>query len=109
VSVRSGLRGSLPYAATIISGFLIAYLIVAFVIFPSGVVPGNAKVPNVRGLLFSDAEKRLGAVGFKAARGDREIRDATPINTVLEQDPPAGTKEPEGSIVTLTLSTSTSR
>jgi serine/threonine-protein kinase len=99
-------RGSLPYAVAIIGGFLIAYLIVAFVIFPSGVVPGNAKVPNVGGLLFDDAAKRLAAVGFKATRGGEEYREATPENTVLGQDPPAGTKEPEGSTVTLTVSTS---
>ncbi|HEX4684344.1 MAG TPA: PASTA domain-containing protein [Gemmatimonadaceae bacterium] len=101
------LRGSLPYAAAIIGGFLLAYLIVAFVIFPSGVVPGDAKVPNVTGLLFDDASKRLAAVGFKASRGDDEYREATPINTVLSQDPPAGTKEAEGTAVTLTVSTAT--
>ena len=106
MSVRMKVRGSLPYAVAIIGGFLIAYLIVAFVIFPSGVVPGNAKVPNVGGLLFDDAAKRLAAVGFKANRGGEEYREATPETTVLAQDPPAGTKEPEGSTVTLTVSTS---
>ncbi len=107
MSVRSGLRASLPYAATIVSGFLIAYLIVAFLIFPSGVVPGDARVPNVTGLLFDDATKRLGGVGFKAAIGDRQFRSATPINTVLAQDPAAGSKQPEGTIITLTVSTAT--
>lgn len=105
MSVRTKLRGSLPYAVAIVGGFVIAYLIVAFFIFPSGVVPGNAKVPNVAGLLFDDAEKRLAAVGFKASRGGEEYREATPVNTVLGQDPAAGTKEPEGSTVTLTVST----
>ena len=104
MSVRMKVRGSLPYAVAIIGGFLIAYLIVAFVIFPSGVIPGNAKVPNVTGLLFDDAAKRLGAVGFKASRGGDEFREATPVNTVLTQDPPAGAKEPEGSTVTLIVS-----
>jgi serine/threonine-protein kinase len=99
------LRGSLPYAVAIIGGFLIAYLIVAFLIFPSGVIPGNAKVPNVTGLLFDDAAKRLSSVGFKASRGGEEFREATPVNTVLGQDPPAGMKEPEGSTVTLTVAT----
>lgn len=107
MSARMKLRASLPYAVVIIGGFLAAYLIVAFVIFPSGVVPGNAKVPNVTGLLFDDASKRLGAVGFRAARGGDEFREATPVNTVLSQDPPAGAKEPEGSTVTLTVSTAT--
>jgi eukaryotic-like serine/threonine-protein kinase len=109
MSVRTSLRGSLPYAVTIIGGFLIAYLIVAFFVFPSGVVPGNAKVPNVTGLQFDDAAKRLAQVGFKAARGDQEYREATPDGTVLVQDPRPGTKEPEGSSVTLTVSTNSGK
>jgi serine/threonine-protein kinase len=109
VSLRTSLRSSLPYAVTIVGGFLIAYVIVAFVVFPSGVVPGNAKVPNVIGLLFQDATKRLAQVGFKAERGDRQYREATPAGTVLGQDPPAGTKEPEGSSVTLVLSTNSGK
>ena len=99
------LRGSLPYAVAVIGGFLIAYLIVAFLIFPSGVIPGNAKVPNVTGLLFDDAAKRLAAVGFKASRSGEEYREATPVSTVLAQDPAPGTKEAEGSPVMLTVST----
>jgi beta-lactam-binding protein with PASTA domain len=107
VSARSRLRGSLPYAVVIIGGFLVAYLVVAFFVFPAGMIPGNAKVPNVTGLLFDDAAKRLSAVGFKAARGDEEFREATPVNTVLGQDPPPGTRETEGSTVTLNVSTAT--
>src|SRR3954469_20295106 len=99
MSVRTKVRGSMLYAVVIVGGFLIAYLIVAFLIFPSGVIPGNAKVPNVTGLLFDDAAKRLAAVGFKATRGGEEYREATPVNTVLGQDPPAGMKEVEGSTV----------
>src|SRR5579884_1975306 len=109
MSLRTGFRRSLPYAVAIVGGFLIAYLIVAFLVFPSGVVPGNAKVPNVTGLQFDDASRRLEAVGFKASRGDEEYRDATPIGTVLSQDPAPGAKEPEGTSVTLTVSTNTER
>jgi serine/threonine-protein kinase len=104
VSVRTGLRRSLPYAAAIIGGFLIAYLIVAFLIFPAGVIPGNAKVPNVVGLMFDDASKRLAEVGFKAERGESRYHGASPKETVLEQDPPAGTREPEGTSITLAVS-----
>lgn len=109
MSVRMKLRGSMPYAVAIVGGFLIAYLIVAFLIFPSGVIPGDAKVPNVTGLLYDDAQKRLSSVGFKASRGGEEYREATPVNTVLGQDPAAGTKEPEGSTVTLTVSTASGK
>ena len=108
MTLRTRLRGSLPYAVVIIGGFLVAYLIVAFLVFPSGVIPGNAKVPNVVGLQFDDAAKRLAAVGFRASRAAEEERDATPINTVLAQDPSPGTKEAEGSTVGLTVSKATS-
>jgi serine/threonine-protein kinase len=88
----------------VIGGFLIAYLIVAFLIFPSGVIPGNAKVPNVTGLPFDDASKRLAAVGFKAERGEARFHASSPKETVLEQDPRAGTPDVEGATVTLVVS-----
>jgi eukaryotic-like serine/threonine-protein kinase len=104
VSLRSRFRGSLPYAVAVIGGFLLAYLIVAFLIFPSGVIPGNAKVPNVTGLPFDDASKRLAEVGFKAERGEARFHAASPKETVLEQDPRAGTRDVEGAAVTLVVS-----
>jgi eukaryotic-like serine/threonine-protein kinase len=104
VSLRSSIRGSLPYAVAVIGGFLIAYLIVAFLIFPSGVVPGNARVPNVTGLPFEDAAKRLSAVGFKAERGEARFHGSSPKETVLEQDPRAGTRDVDGASVTLVVS-----
>jgi serine/threonine-protein kinase len=104
VNLRARLRGSLPYAVAIIGGFLIAYLIVAFLVFPSGVVPGNAKVPNVTGLLFRDASKRLAEVGFKAEHGESRFHAASPKETVLEQSPGAGSRDAEGTTVTLVTS-----
>jgi beta-lactam-binding protein with PASTA domain len=104
VTVRTGLRGFLPYAVAIIGGFLIAYLIVAFFVFPSGVIPGEARVPNVAGLLFDDAAKRLAEVGFKAQRGETRFHGGAPKETVLEQEPRAGSRNPEGTMVTLVVS-----
>jgi beta-lactam-binding protein with PASTA domain len=104
MTLRTKFRGSLPYAVAVIGGFLVAYLIVAFVIFPSGVIPGNARVPNVTGLLYADASKRLAEVGFKAERGEARFHPASPKETVLEQDPRAGTRDPEGTAVTLVVS-----
>jgi serine/threonine-protein kinase len=92
------------YAVAIVGGFLLAYLIVAFFVFPSGVVPGHAKVPNVTGLLFTDAAQRLGAVGFKAEHGESRYHEASPKETVLEQSPVAGTHDVEGTTVTLVTS-----
>jgi serine/threonine-protein kinase len=104
VTVRSGLRRSLPYAAAIIGGFLVAYLLVAFVVFPSGLVPGNAKVPNVTGMQFDDADKKLGGVGLKARRSPARPDPKTPKGIVLEQDPRAGSRADEGETVTLVVS-----
>ena len=104
MTARGSLRRSLPYAVAIIGGFLIAYLIVAFVVFPSGVIPGDAKVPNVAGLMFDEAERRLAEVGFKAQRGETRFHGGAPKGTVLEQEPRAGTRDVEGAPVTLIVS-----
>lgn len=104
MSLRTRLRSSLPYAVAIIGGFLVAYLVVAFIIFPSGVIPGNAKVPNVAGLMLDDAAKQLAAVGFTAQRSEERFHGGAPKGTVLEQDPRAGTRDAEGTTVRLVVS-----
>jgi len=104
VNLRTRLRSSLPYAVAIISGFLFAYLIVAFAVFPSGIVPGNAKVPDVAGLMIDDAAKRLAAVGFTAQRTEERFHGGAPKGTVLEQDPRPGTRDVEGTTVRLVVS-----
>lgn len=104
MSLRTRLRSSLPYAVAIIGGFLVAYLVVAFAIFPSGVIPGNAKIPNVAGLMLDDAAKQLAAVGFTAQRAEERFHGGAPKGTVLEQDPRAGTRDAEGTTVRLVVS-----
>lgn len=105
MNVRAGLRRSLPYAVAIIGGFLAAYLLVAFVVFPSGFVPGDARVPNVAGLQYEEADKKLAAVGLKARRSPGRPDPTTPKGVVLEQDPRAGLRAEEGTTVTLVVST----
>jgi serine/threonine-protein kinase len=104
VSVRTKLRSSLPYAVATIGGFLVAYLVVAIFVFPSGLIPGNAKVPNVAGLMLDDAAKRLASVGFEAQRSEERFHVGAPRGTVLEQDPRAGTRDVEGTTVRLVVS-----
>ena len=104
MSVRARLRSSLPYAVATIGGFLVAYLVVAFFVFPSGMISADAKVPNVTGLSFDDAAKRLARVGLKAQRGEERLHGGAPKGTVLEQDPRAGTRDVEGATVTLVVS-----
>jgi beta-lactam-binding protein with PASTA domain len=104
VTVRTAVRPWLPYAVVIIGGFLLAYLIVAFFVFPSGVIPGNAKVPNVAGLTYDDAAKRLAEVGFRAERGEQRYHGGAPKGTVLDQNPHPGQRDVEGATVTLVVS-----
>ena len=104
MSLRVRLRRSLPYAIAIISGFLLAYLIVAFFVFPSGVIPRDIRVPNVTGLAFDDAVRRLAERGLRGAKGEERFHAASPKGTVLEQAPSAGSRDVEGANVTLTVS-----
>ena len=104
MSWRSGLRTSLLYLVSIVGGFTLAWLIVAFVVFPTGVVPRDVKVPNVTGLMFDEAEQRLAQAGFKAERGEQRYNNSAPKLTVLEQSPSPGTREGVGSTITLVVS-----
>lgn len=101
---RSRVRMSLVYLVSIVAGFALAWLIVAFVVFPTGVVPRDVKVPNVTGLMFDEAEQRLAQAGFKAEQGEQRYNNSAPKMTVLEQTPPPGAREGIGSPVTLVVS-----
>lgn len=101
---RGRLRRLLPYVIALLSGFVLAYLIVAFFIFPAGVIPQDTRVPNVIGLTFSDAETQLKAKGFRAERGESRFHNAAPKGTVLEQQPAPGSREPATTRVTLVVS-----
>ncbi len=104
MSWRSRVRTSLVYLVSIAAGFGLAWLVVAFVVFPAGVVPRDVKVPNVTGLMYDDAEARLAQAGFKAERGEQRYNSAAPKNTVLEQSPPPGAREGIGGTITLVVS-----
>ncbi|HET9426706.1 MAG TPA: PASTA domain-containing protein [Gemmatimonadaceae bacterium] len=104
MSLRTRVRRSLPYAIVIIGGFLAAYLIVAFFIFPSGVIPRDIRVPNVTGLAFDDAVRRLAERGLRGVKGEERFHAASPKGTVLEQTPSAGSRDVEGASVTLAVS-----
>ncbi len=101
---RSRVRTSLVYLVSIVAGFALAYLIVAFVVFPSGVIPRDVKVPNVTGLMYEDAVQRLAQAGFKGEQGEQRYNNSAPKATVLEQSPPPGSREGVGNTVTLVVS-----
>lgn len=101
---RSGVRRFVPYVVAMAGGFMLAYLIVAFFVFPSGVVPRDEEVPSVVGLLYDDAEQELVRKGFKPERGETRFHGTAPRMTVLEQNPPPGSRELVGARVTLAVS-----
>jgi beta-lactam-binding protein with PASTA domain len=104
MSWRTRVRTSLVYLVAILGGFALSWLIVAFVVFPSGVVPRDVKVPNVTGLLYDEAEQRLAQAGFKAERGEQRYNNSAPKLTVLEQSPQPGAREGIGGTITLVVS-----
>jgi eukaryotic-like serine/threonine-protein kinase len=104
MTFRTRVRRSLPYAIVIIGGFLLAYLIVAFFVFPSGVIPRDIKVPNVTGLSFEDGVRRLAERGLRGVKGEERFHAASPKGTILEQRPGAGSHDVEGAQVALDVS-----
>jgi beta-lactam-binding protein with PASTA domain len=104
VNWRGAIRRFIPYVIAIVGGFLVAYLIAAFVFFPSGVITQDLKVPNVIGLDMQTAEQRLAQSGFEAEHGETRFHATAPKGTVLDQNPPAGSKDAAGAKVTLAVS-----
>ena len=104
MSFRGRLRRFQPYLIAAVGGFLLAYLIVAFFIFPAGVIPEDVRVPNVVGLTYAEATRQLEQVGLKAERGEQRFHNAAPKGTILEQKPPADSREAPGIKVSLVVS-----
>ena len=101
---RGRVRTSLVYLVSIAAGFALAYLVVAFVVFPSGVIPKDVKVPNVTGLMYDEAILRLTQAGFNGEQGEQRFNNSAPKMTVLEQSPPPGAREGIGNPVILVVS-----
>ncbi len=98
MTLRGSARRSIPYLVAIMSGFLLAYLIVAFFIFPAHLVTSDTKVPNVVGQTFEAATAQLQKLGFKVQKGEERFTAGSASGYVLGQNPlpeavlPAGTK-----------------
>ena len=105
MSWRGKIRRSFAYIIAAVAGFAIAYLVAAFVVFPSGgVIPEDGKVPAVTGLPYESAATELRRAGFQVAEGETRFHATAPKGTVLEQSPPGGARELMGSTVTLAVS-----
>lgn len=101
---RGRARSLLPYAVTAAAGFALAYLIVALIIFPKQLVSSDTSVPSVIGMTYDEASRRLDRDGFRTSTGEQRYHQSAPEGTVLEQTPPAGSREPRGTTIALDLS-----
>jgi beta-lactam-binding protein with PASTA domain len=104
VTLRGSARRSIPYLVAIMSGFLLAYLIVAFFLFPAHLVTSDTKVPNVVGQTYEAAAAQLQKLGFVPQRGEQRFTAGAASGQVLGQTPLPGAMEPRGTRVLLDLS-----
>src|SRR6476469_516155 len=101
---RSAPRRALPYLIAAVGGFLIAYVAIFFFAFPAEVVPDDGILPNVVGKTYQDASALLQKAGFPAQQGETRFHRTIPANVVLQEDPPAGSRQKRGTTVVLALS-----
>jgi eukaryotic-like serine/threonine-protein kinase len=104
VTLRGSARRSIPYLVAIMSGFLLAYLIVAFFIFPAHLVTSDTKVPNVVGQTYEAAVAQLKKAGFVPQRGEQRFTAGAASGQVLGQTPLPDAVEPRGTRIVLDLS-----
>ena len=97
-------RRVLLYFSVLASGFLLAYIVVAFLVFPNVGVDDAVKVPGIVGLAYDEESRRLGAAGLNPSLGESRVSGSAPRSTVLSQTPAAGMVSPRGTTVTLDVS-----
>lgn len=97
-------RAALPWVATAVAGFGLAFLLVAVLLFPADDAPREVRVPSVMGLPFADAERRLKALGLVVTRGESRPSADVPKNAVVAQTPVAGETVNTGDAVVLDVS-----
>jgi eukaryotic-like serine/threonine-protein kinase len=104
VNWRALPRRAFPYLIAAVGGFLIAYVAIFFFAFPAEVVPDDGILPNVVGKTFENASALLQKAGFPAQQGETRFHRTIPANVVLQEDPPAGSRQKRGTTVVLALS-----
>ena len=97
-------RRAFPYLIVAVGGFLIAYVAVFLFAFPAEVLPDDGILPNVVGKTFEDAAAALQKAGFGSQQGESRYHKTLPANIVLQEDPPAGSRQKRGTTVVLALS-----
>ena len=104
MSWRALPRRAFPYLIAAVGGFLIAYVAVFLFAFPAEVLPDDGILPKVVGKTFEDASAILQKTGFVAQQGESRFHKTIAANIVLQQDPPAGSRQKRGTSVVLALS-----
>jgi beta-lactam-binding protein with PASTA domain len=104
MNLRALPRRAFPYLIAAAGGFLIAYTAVFLFAFPAEVLPDDGILPNVVGKTFEDASVALKKEGFPAQQGESRFHKTIPANVVLQEDPPAGSRQKRGTNVVLALS-----
>ena len=104
MNARAWPRRAFPYLIVAVGGFLIAYLAIFLFAFPAEVVPDDGVLPNVVGLNFIDAQAALEKAGFHAQQGETRYHKTIREGVVLQEDPPAGSRQKRGIDVVLAIS-----
>jgi len=104
VNWRAAPRRAFPYLIAAVGGFLISYVAVFLFAFPAEVLPDDGILPNVVGKTFENASAILQKAGFPAQQGETRFHKTLPANIVLQEDPPAGSRQKRGTAVVLALS-----
>ncbi|MEP6690427.1 MAG: PASTA domain-containing protein [Gemmatimonadaceae bacterium] len=97
-------RRALPFLIIGIGGFLVAYVIVVVFIFPSKLISNDNKVPNVMGIRYDDAARRLQNLGFTPAKGESRYHVSAAPGIVLGQNPVPGSIQQKNARVVLDVS-----
>jgi eukaryotic-like serine/threonine-protein kinase len=97
------IRAAVPFVATTAAGFALAYAAL-FVWLPTGDAAETVRVPDIVGTPLDSARRALEGLGY-AVRVNVPVAHATiPEGYVMAQAPAAGTAEPVGAAVSLTVS-----
>jgi len=83
---------------------LLSYAAVFLFAFPAEVLPDDGILPNVVGKTYEDAAAMLQKAGFSAQQGESRFHKTLAANIVLQEDPPAGSRQKRGTNVVLALS-----
>jgi len=104
VNWRALPRRAFPYLIAAAGGFLLSYAAVFLFAFPAEVLPDDGILPNVVGKTYEDAAALLQKAGFSAQQGESRFHKSIAANIVLQEDPPAGSRQKRGTNVVLALS-----